>query len=136
MAVKVLYVVAGIIVNQEGKILLTQRPQGKSFAGLWEFPGGKIEENESPEQALVRELSEELALFTDAKELTPLTFASHDYGDFHLLMPIFLCKTFAGDVRPQEGQRFRWVDSVDFDQLPMLPADEPILPIIRKLLSC
>lgn len=134
MTVKVLCVVAGVIVNQQGKILLTQRPVGKSFAGLWEFPGGKMEENESPEQALVRELSEELALCVKADELTPLTFASHDYGDFHLLMPIFLCKTFLGKVHPQEAQDFRWVDPLNFDHLPMLPADEPILPIIRKLL--
>ena len=125
---------AAVIVNDQGEILLTQRPAGKSMAGLWEFPGGKVEVGETPEDALVRELAEELNLSVDARNLEPLTFASHTYDSFHLLMPLFLCRQWTGDIIPKEGQAMVWVTLQDIGDYPMPPADEPLIAVLQKLL--
>ena len=104
------------------------------MAGLWEFPGGKIEEGETPEQALVRELKEELGIDTSSSCLAPVTFASHRYDDFHLMMPLFVCRVWRGQVTAKEGQKFVWAYPKDFDKYPMPPADVPLVPVIRELL--
>lgn len=123
-------VVAAALINDQGEILLTQRPAGKSMAGLWEFPGGKIEKGESPETALARELEEELAIQVNIKSLKPVTFASHIYEDFHLLMPLYAVKMNAG-IRPQEGQKIRWVRPEELDDYDMPPADIPLLKPLK-----
>ncbi len=127
----VITVVAAVLVNKAGEILLAQRPEGKSMAGLWEFPGGKLEAGETPEAALVRELREELSLEVALQDLTPLTFASHSYAAFHLLMPVYLCRRWQGMVTPRETQKIAWVESGALDDYPMPDADAPLLPVIR-----
>ncbi|MCK0141324.1 (deoxy)nucleoside triphosphate pyrophosphohydrolase [Aliiroseovarius sp. F20344] len=115
-------------------MLLAQRPEGKSMAGLWEFPGGKIEHGETPEAALVRELHEELGIDTWSSCLAPLSFASHSYDDFHLLMPLFACRKWNGTPMPREGQVLKWARVDQLREFPMPPADLPLIPILRDLL--
>jgi 8-oxo-dGTP diphosphatase len=127
-------VVAAVLVNEAGQILLAQRPEGKAMAGLWEFPGGKLEAGETPEGALVRELHEELGIDANPTDLAPLTFASHSYETFHLLMPVFVCRRWRGIVMPKETQDIAWVDLHALDNYPMPAADAPLLPVLRSLL--
>ena len=122
------------LIDPEGRILLAQRPPGKSLAGLWEFPGGKVEPGETPEQALIRELQEELGIDTQVSCLAPLTFASHSYPDFHLLMPLFACRRWQGIPSPREGQTLAWVRPDRLRDYPMPPADLPLIPILRDWL--
>ncbi len=129
--VRIVTVAAAVLVNAGGEILLTQRPAGKSMAGLWEFPGGKLEPGEPPEAALARELAEELSLSVDPEDLEPLTFASHSYDGFHLLMPLYLCRRWQGDLIPREGQATAWVKPQDLPSYPMPPADAPLIPIVQ-----
>lgn len=118
------------LIDDRGRVLLAQRPEGKSMAGLWEFPGGKVEAGETPEAALVRELSEELGIGVQEADLAPLTFASHAYERFHLLMPVFACRRWSGEVQGREGQQLAWVAGAELDSYPMPPADLPLLPAI------
>ena len=122
------------LIDNDGRVLLAQRPEGKAMAGLWEFPGGKIEQGETPEQALVRELKEELDIDTSGSCLAPLTFASHSYDDFHLLMPVFACRVWQGIPTPQEGQKLAWVKPDDMKDYPMPPADIPLIAVLQDLL--
>lgn len=131
---KTILVSAVALIDVDGRILLTQRPEGKSMAGLWEFPGGKVEPGETPETALIRELEEELGINTWASCLAPLTFASHSYPDFHLLMPLFACRKWEGIVQGREGQALKWVRAADLNAYPMPPADRPLIPILRDWL--
>ena len=131
---KTVLVSAVALIDVEGRILLTQRPEGKSMAGLWEFPGGKVEAGETPENALIRELQEELGIDTWTSCLAPLTFASHGYEDFHLLMPLFACRKWQGSPRGKEGQALKWVRVNDLKSYPMPPADIPLLPVLRDWL--
>ncbi|MDO9526417.1 MAG: 8-oxo-dGTP diphosphatase MutT [Gemmobacter sp.] len=131
---QIILVAAVALIDPDGRVLLAQRPAGKSMAGLWEFPGGKIETGESPEDALIRELSEELGIDTWASCLAPLTFASHTYPDFHLLMPLFACRRWQGTPHPREGQTLKWVRPADMRDYPMPPADIPLIPILRDWL--
>ena len=131
---KTVLVSAVVLIDRDGRVLLAQRPEGKSMAGLWEFPGGKVEGGETPEAALVRELHEELGIETWNSCLAPLTFASHTYDDFHLLMPLFACRKWNGIVQPKEGQTLKWVYPKDFCNYPMPPADIPLIPILRDWL--
>ncbi len=131
---KIVLVSAVALIDIDGRVLLAQRPEGKSMAGLWEFPGGKVETGESPEAALIRELREELGIDTSASCLAPLAFASHSYPEFHLLMPLFACRRWSGSVIPLEGQRLAWVRAGDLKTYPMPPADEPLIPILRDWL--
>jgi 8-oxo-dGTP diphosphatase len=133
-AVHVLLVSAVALIDADGRVLLAQRPEGKSMAGLWEFPGGKVELGETPEAALIRELKEELGIDTHASCLAPLTFASHAYPDFHLLMPLFACRRWQGAPTPHEGQRLAWVRVRDLRSYPMPPADLPLVPVLRDWL--
>jgi 8-oxo-dGTP diphosphatase len=128
---KIILVSAVALIDQDGRILIAKRPDGKSMAGLWEFPGGKVELGETPEQALVRELSEELGIKTWNSCLAPMTFASHEYEDFHLLMPLFVCRKWEGIVIPKEKQELKWVYSNELKNYPMPPADKPLIPILR-----
>ena len=129
-----LLVAAVALVDRDGRVLLAQRPQGKVMAGLWEFPGGKVEAGEVPEDALIRELDEELGISTHASCLAPLTFASHRYDDFHLLMPLFVCRKWQGIAAAREGQTLRWIRPADMHALPMPPADVPLISLLRDLL--
>lgn len=129
-----LLVVACALVDQDGRVLITQRPEGKPLAGLWEFPGGKVEAGETPEETLIRELHEELGIETKAACLAPLTFASHDYEGFHLLMPLFVCRRFTGTPMAKEGQALKWVRPRQLRDYPMPPADEPLIPFLIDLL--
>ena len=131
---KVVLVSAVALIDVDGRVLLAQRPEGKSMAGLWEFPGGKVEPGETPEAALIRELHEELGIDTWASCLAPLTFASHSYDDFHLLMPLFACRKWQGVPQPQENQTLKWVHARDLAKYPMPPADIPLIPILRDWL--
>lgn len=131
---KLLLVSAVALIDTDGRVLLAQRPQDKSLAGLWEFPGGKVEEGETPETALIRELREELGIEAKQPCLSPLTFASHAYDDFHLLMPLFVCRRWNGIVIPREGQNLAWVRPKDLHTYPMPPADTPLIPLLRSLL--
>ena len=131
---KTVLVSAVALIDRDGRVLLAQRPEGKSMAGLWEFPGGKVEDDETPEAALVRELHEELGIETRNSCLAPLTFASHSYEDFHLLMPLFACRKWNGIVQPKEGQALKWVYPSNFSDYPMPPADIPVIPILRDWL--
>lgn len=133
-AKKILLVVACALVDTDGRVLLTQRPEGKKLAGLWEFPGGKVEPGETPEAALIRELAEEIGITTKEACLAPLTFASHSYDEFHLLMPLFVCRRFEGNARGLEGQALKWVRPRDMRTYPMPPADEPLIPYLIDLL--
>ena len=119
------------LVDRDGRILLAQRPKGKSMAGLWEFPGGKVEKGETPEHALIRELHEEIGIDTWESCLAPLTFASHAYEDFHLLMPLFVCRKWQGIPHAKEEQVLKWVAPNSLRDYPMPPADIPLIPILR-----
>lgn len=131
---KTLLVSAVALIDADGRVLLAQRPKGKSLAGLWEFPGGKVEPGETPEVALIRELKEELGIDTWRSCLAPLTFASHSYEDFHLLMPLFACRRWDGIATAQEGQTLAWVRPNQLPGYPMPPADLPLIPILRDWL--
>ena len=131
---KVLLVAAVALIDADGRVLLAQRPEGKSLAGLWEFPGGKVEPGETPEAALIRELHEELGIETWQSCLAPLTFASHGYPDFHLLMPLYACRRWQGVPVPREGQNLAWSRAADLGNYPMPPADLPLIPILRDWL--
>jgi 8-oxo-dGTP diphosphatase len=132
--VKLLLVVAAALVDSDNRVLIAQRPEGKQFAGLWEFPGGKVDPEERPEDALVRELSEELGVAVKAACLLPLTFASHAYDDFHLLMPLYVCRRWEGFVTPAEGQAVKWIRAKDLRQYAMPPADAPLIAPLIDLL--
>lgn len=131
---KTVLVSAVALIDVDGRVLLTQRPKGKSMAGLWEFPGGKVEPGETPEAALIRELKEELDIDTWSSCLAPLTFASHNYDDFHLLMPLFACRKWQGLPRGMEDQALAWVRPQALRDYPMPPADIPLIPILRDWL--
>jgi 8-oxo-dGTP diphosphatase len=126
-----LLVAACALVDADGRVLVAERPAGKSMAGLWEFPGGKIEPGETPEAALIRELKEELSIDVTAACLAPLSFASHAYEDFHLLMPLYVCRKWDGQMAPREGQKTQWLRPRDLFDLPMPPADKPLIAALR-----
>jgi 8-oxo-dGTP diphosphatase len=130
---RLITVVACALIDAQTRVLLTQRPEGKAMAGLWEFPGGKIEDGETPEAALCRELFEELSITVLRADLAPLTFATHTYETFDLLMPLYLCRRWAGEVRPQENQAMAWVSRDKLRDYPMPPADEPLIPVMQRL---
>ena len=130
----IVLVAAVALVDADGRVLLARRPPGKAMAGLWEFPGGKVGDGETPEQALIRELREELGIDTEQSCLAPLAFASHGYDDFHLLMPLYVCRVWNGMVTPREGQELRWVRPARLRDFPMPPADAPLIPVLRDLL--
>lgn len=131
---KTVLVSAVALIDPDGRVLLAQRPEGKPMAGLWEFPGGKVEPCETPEAALIRELDEELGIQTWNSCLAPLTFASHTYDSFHLLMPVFACRKWQGIVRPLEGQKLAWVRALDLRNYPMPAADIPLIPALQMWL--
>lgn len=131
---KLLLVAACALVDVEGRVLLAQRPEGKPMAGLWEFPGGKVETGETPEDSLVRELKEELGIDVTTACLAPFAFASHEYEDFHLLMPLYVCRRWEGIARPLEAQRLDWVKPGQMREYPMPPADIPLVAQLRDLL--
>lgn len=130
----IVLVAAAALIDADGRILIAQRPEGKSMAGLWEFPGGKVEEGETPEFALMRELGEELGIETRPTCFSPLGFASHSYDDFHLLMPLFTCRTWDGMPQSREGQSLKWVKVSDLPNYDMPPADIPLLDALRHML--
>ena len=131
---RVVLVSAAALIDRDGRVLLARRPEGRPMAGLWEFPGGKVEPGETPEAALIRELSEELGLETWESCLAPLTFASHAYEDFHLLMPLYACRKWEGAPRPLEGQELAWIRPDRLADHPMPPADKPLMAILRDWL--
>ncbi len=133
-AAPLLLVAAAALVDVDGRVLIAQRPEGRSMAGLWEFPGGKVHSGETPEAALVRELHEELGIDTRQSCLAPIAFASHDYDSFHLLMPLFVCRTWRGTVQAREGQALAWVRPARLRDYEMPPADEPLVAVLRDLL--
>lgn len=130
----ILLVASCALIDADNRVLLAQRPEGKSMAGLWEFPGGKVELGETPEETVIRELHEELGIETKVECLAPLTFASHTYEKFHLLMPLFICRRFQGTPMPREGQKLKWVGPNRMREFPMPPADEPLIPFLIDLL--
>jgi 8-oxo-dGTP diphosphatase len=132
--VKIVTVAACALVDADGRVLLAQRPEGKPMAGLWEFPGGKVETGETPEQTLIRELEEELGIVVKEACLAPLTFASHTYPEFHLLMPLYVCRRWDGIVTAREGQRLSWVRPNRLREYPMPPADVPLVAHLTTLL--
>jgi len=134
MALDILLVAACALVDADGRVLLAKRPPGKPLAGLWEFPGGKIEPGETPEAALIRELEEELGIQIAGKCLAPLSFASHSYPDFHLLMPLYVCRRWDGDIEARQGQQLTWVRAQRLADYAMPPADEPLKAVLRDLL--
>ena len=127
-------VAAVVLVDADGRVLLAQRPEGKAMAGLWEFPGGKVDPGETPEAALIRELAEELGIDVAASCLAPFTFASYTYPDFHLLMPLYVCRKWSGIPIAREGQRLKWVRPARLADYPMPPADKPLIAMLRDLL--
>ena len=127
-------VAACALVDDDGRVLISRRPEGKPLAGLWEFPGGKVDPGETPETALIRELTEELGIDVTASCLAPFTFASHSYPDFHLLMPLYVCRKWSGIPAAREGQRFAWVRPARLGDYPMPPADKPLVAMLRDLL--
>ena len=131
---KTILVAACALVDADGRVLIAQRPEGKSMAGLWEFPGGKVEKGETPEETVIRELQEELGITTKRACLAPLTFASHSYDDFHLLMPLFICRRFWGIPQAQEGQTLKWIRPGKLRDYPMPAADEPLVPFLIDLI--
>jgi 8-oxo-dGTP diphosphatase len=131
---RIVLVSAVALVDADGRVLLAQRPAGKPMAGLWEFPGGKVDPGETPETALIRELAEELGIDVAASCLAPFAFASHSYPDFHLLMPLYVCRKWSGIPAAREGQRFAWVRPARLADYPMPPADEPLVAMLRDLL--
>ena len=131
---KTVLVSAVALIDADGRVLISQRPEGKSMAGLWEFPGGKVEPGETPEAALIRELHEELGIDTWESCLAPLTFASHAYEDFHLLMPLFACRKWQGTLQSREGQALKWVRPNALRDFPMPPADVPLIAVLRDWL--
>jgi 8-oxo-dGTP diphosphatase len=135
MARPLLLVAAAALVDRDNRVLVARRPQGKAMAGLWEFPGGKVGAGETPEEALVRELAEELGIEVCLTCLAPFTFASHAYDTFHLLMPLYLCRTWEGEISPREAQEIAWVRAARLGQFDMPPADRPLLPMLRDLLG-
>ena len=134
MSANIVLVAACALVDADNRVLLAQRPEGKSMAGLWEFPGGKIEAGERPEQSLIRELKEELGITVNEACLAPLTFASHAYADFHLLMALYICRKWEGRVTATEGQRLAWVRPNKLRDYDMPPADVPLIPHLQALL--
>lgn len=135
MSKPILLVVAAALVDVDGRVLIAQRPEGRSMAGLWEFPGGKVGPDETPEAALVRELKEELSIEVCDTCLAPFTFASHAYEAFHLLMPLYLCRNWDGQIIPREGQEVKWVRAARLQDYPMPPADLPLIPMLYDLLG-
>jgi 8-oxo-dGTP diphosphatase len=133
--VKLLLVAAAALIDQDCRVLIAQRPEGKSLAGLWEFPGGKVEPGERPEAALIRELHEELGISVEEACLAPLNFSSFAYPDFHLLMPLYICRRWSGFVAPRENQQLKWVPPKDLRAYPMPPADVPLIPALIDLLG-
>jgi 8-oxo-dGTP diphosphatase len=133
-SVKLVLVAACALIDPDGRVLIAQRPQGRSMAGLWEFPGGKIEAGERPETALIRELKEELGIEVEEPCLAPFTFASHSYPDFHLLMPLYLCRRWSGVPAAIEAAAIKWVRAGNLNSYPMPPADLPLIPMLRDLL--
>jgi 8-oxo-dGTP diphosphatase len=134
LSAKVVLVAACALIDADGRILIAERPAGKTMAGLWEFPGGKVDPGERPEDALIRELKEELGIVVKEACLAPLTFASHSYEDFHLLMPLYVCRRWEGTVAPHEGQRLAWVRPNRLKEYPMPPADIPLISHLTTLL--
>ena len=132
--IKLTLVVACALIDADNRVLIAQRPEGKTLAGLWEFPGGKLEPGERPEPALIRELAEELGITVQESCLAPLTFASHSYETFHLLMPLYICRKWEGTVTPREGQQLAWVRANKLRDYPMPPADIPLIPHLTDLL--
>ncbi len=132
---KLLLVVAAALIDSDNRVLIAQRPEGKALAGLWEFPGGKVDPGERPEGSLIRELHEELGITVKEACLAPLTFASHAYEDFHLLMPLYVCRRWEGFVQSKENQALKWVKPLDLRLFPMPPADEPLIPALIDLLA-
>ncbi len=132
---KLLLVAAAALIDADNRVLIAQRPEGKQLAGLWEFPGGKIDPGERPEDCLIRELHEELGITVREPCLAPLTFASHAYPDFHLLMPLYICRRWEGFVTPREAQAVKWVRATALRDYPMPPADAPLIPPLVDLLG-
>ena len=130
----IVLVAAAALIDAEGRVLLAERPAGKHLAGTWEFPGGKVHAGETPEAALIRELREELGIDVHESCLAPFTFASHTYAEFHLLMPLYVCRKWQGIATPQEGQRLKWVRPAQFADYKMPPADKPLVAMLRDLL--
>ena len=130
----ILLVAAIALVDADGRVLIAQRPKGKHLEGLWEFPGGKLRDGETPEGALIRELNEELGIDVEHTCLAPLSFASHDYGEFHLLMPLYVCRVWSGVPSGREGQQLKWVRPSKLTDWPMPPADAPLVAVLRDLL--
>lgn len=135
MSKPILLVVAAALVDRDGRVLIAERPEGRSMAGLWEFPGGKVGPGESPETALTRELKEELSIEVCDTCLAPFTFASHAYEGFHLLMPLYVCRQWDGEIVPREGQQVKWVRAASLRDYSMPPADLPLIPMLHDLLG-
>jgi 8-oxo-dGTP diphosphatase len=127
-------VAAVALIDADGRVLLAERPAGKHLAGMWEFPGGKLRPGETPEAALIRELDEELGIDVEESCLAPFTFASHAYPEFHLLMPLYVCRKWSGIVTAREGQSLKWVRPAQLSEYPMPPADKPLVAMLRDLL--
>lgn len=134
MSMKIVLVAACALIDADGRVLIAERPAGKPMAGLWEFPGGKVDAGERPEDALIRELQEELGIVVNESCLAPLTFASHTYTEFHLLMPLYVCRRWQGTVSPREGQKLAWVRPNRLKDYPMPPADVPLISHLTTLL--
>ena len=133
-ALPMVLVAAGALVDADGRVLIAKRPEGKAMAGLWEFPGGKVGDGETPETALIRELQEELGIDTRESCLAPIAFASHRYEAFHLLMPLYVCRVWKGTPAPKEGQELAWVRPARLSDYPMPPADAPLVAMLRDLI--